>query len=293
MARKITCTNNDGMTVTFGECRFNPFLLASVEGVYSSSNNVVISDNTMIDGGTYQGSVANVRNIVLTISDKPENVYRLKSRDLLYRLFPKGTEGTLAYWEDGQSREIRYYVESIAQEAPKKRLYTVSLLCPDPFFYDPTPIVVSMANWEPRFEFEHEFSAAGEELGAKSDLRLVDIINDIASDDIGMTITITATGSVKNPTITRVESNEHITIGTSAFPFSLSWGDAVIITTDQGNKHIWLVRDGESTEVNQYISEDSEFIHLMRGHNTIGYSADEGEQNLSVEISYRLKYEGA
>ena len=76
-------------------------------------------------------------------------------------------------------------------------------------------------------------------------------------------------------------------------PLFLQFGDSLVITTDQGNKHVWLVRDGETTEVNQYISEDSEFIHLMRGHNTIGYSADEGEQNLSVEISYRLKYEGA
>ena len=60
--RLITCTNEDGISLYFG-VSFSPFILESVDGVYSIKNKVSTVENTMIDGSTYQGSVAEMRNI--------------------------------------------------------------------------------------------------------------------------------------------------------------------------------------------------------------------------------------
>jgi hypothetical protein len=70
-------------------------------------------------------------------------------------------------------------------------------------------------------------------------------------------------------------------------------GDVLVITTGINNKHIRLTRGGVTTEVNEYMTEDSEFIQLMYGNNNIAYDASEGEEFMAVDIKYSYEYEGA
>ena len=289
--RWIKCTNDDGVSVTFGEKGLTPFLLVDAEGCYTVSNNVTISENTMTDGGAYQGSVAKVRNIVLTIKDLTNHVY---NRNLLHALFKSGDLGTLVFHEEKNERQIDYYVESITSTGEYgARTYQISLLCPDPFFYAMEDIIVYMAAWIPNFIFEHEFISSGEELGYRSAERLQSITNENAADNIGMDILIYANGAVSNPSITRVESDETITVGSSAKPLNLVSGDQVLITTSDNNKQVYLIHEGVTTPINEYLTEDSVFIQLMRGVNSIGYDADSGVDNMVVQITYRLKFAGA
>lgn len=295
--RSITCTNKvNGNSLTFGEEGFSPFFLATADGLYQSENNIYISENTMTDGGTYQGSVANIRNIVLYVMENPQSddfVYNQSNRDLLYSLFRKGEEGTLVYTENGNSRKIDYYSEGVKRDNKGSRLFAISLICPYPKFKDNIEHAVSMANWIDNFEFIHEFVEEGEEFTSRNSVRIVNIVNDVASNDIGLTITINVTGNVKNPFITHVETEKSIAIGSSAKPFVMVRGDVLVITTGINNKHIRLTRGGITTEVNEYMTEDSEFIQLMYGNNNIAYDASEGEEFMAVDIKYSYEYEGA
>lgn len=45
-------------------------------------------------------------------------------------------------------------------------------------------------------------------------------------------------------------------------------------------------------EINEYLDEDSDFIQLQHGTNTIRYTADAGEDYLNVTVSYRFRYLG-
>lgn len=289
--RSITCSNDDGVSVVFGEKGMTPFLLVDVEGAYYISNTVTISENTMSDGGSYQGSVAKVRNIVLTVRDIDDHVY---NRNLLTALFKSGDSGTLVFQEDEQERQIEYYVESVNSTGESgSRTYTISLLCPDPFFYAMSDVTVYMSAWIPSFKFIHEFTANGEEFGYRSAERLQRIENKNASDNIGMTIRIVANGNVTNPSVVRVESNEAITVGTDTRPFNMIAGDVVTITTSDNDKHVYFTQNGVTTEINQYLTEDSVFIQLMRGMNDIGYNAESGVDSMVVELTYRLKYPSA
>lgn len=289
--RSITCSNNDGVQVTFGERGPSPFLLVEAEGCYSVDNTVTISENTMSDGGAYQGSVAKIRNIVLTLRDYLDNVY---NRNLLNALFKSGEEGTLVFSEYPNERKINYYVESISSSGEYgSRTYQISLLCPDPFFYAMSDVTVYMAGWIPNFEFIHEFNEEGEEFGYRSNTRLQTITNENAADSIGMEIIIYAAGEVVNPSVIRVESDERLTLGTVARQFVMEAGDQIRITTADNNKHVYLIRNGVETEVNEYLTEDSVFIQLMRGTNSIGYDAGSGSDAMEVQITYRMKYTGA
>lgn len=288
--RKITCTNNEGMVVNFGS-KFSPFLLSDCDGLYGIKNKVSMSDNTMTDGATYQGSVAQKRNIVLTLKTK-EN-HRV-NRYELYQLFPQGTKGTLTYTEDDVERVINYYVENIIVDSQKHvRTATVSLLCPDPYFEATTEQELTMAGWESGWEFIHEFVAEGEEFGYRVQERLKTIENTSGAKGIGMTIEIYANGQVANPSVTHVESGDYIKVGTTAHPLNMVNGDLLVITTQTNNKKVRFTHAGETTEINEYLDEGSEFIQLQAGLNTIGYSADSGESNMTVKLRYKEKYLGA
>ena len=293
MKRTIKCRNEDGVEVTFGSA-FTPFLLERCDGIYSVENDVALSENPMTDGATMQGAKTKIRNIVLYLCDHPKSDHK-ENRQLLYSLFKPNAMGTLFYREkpDAEEYAISYTPETILPDGDGNcRKFTVSLLCPDPFFTAPNEISVTIAGWQPKFRFPHRFPANGEPIGIRVNEKLKTILNTSAADNIGIAIRITAFGNVVNPSIYHVEQGEHITVGTSGKPFAMSMGDMVTITTGIENKHVYLLRNGECVESNAYLSEESEFLQLNRGANTFGYLAQSGSENMAVTISYRYRYLG-
>lgn len=293
--RSVKCINHaTGQFVEITENSFSPLFLASLDGVYSSEFDVAISDNTLSDGGTYQGSRKKVRNIVITAIDQPNNVYNQNNRDLLYTVFRQGETGTLIYSEDDvEDRQIDYEVESVRRESGGNRLFTISLICPNPYFEDIFETNVLMASVVGQFHFPHQFKEEGEELGVLLTSRIVNIINDSASKSIGFTAYIESTTTLTNPILTRVESQEHIQVGSENNPFTLHSGETLVISTGRDDKHIKLVSNGVETEINEYLTEDSDFFNILSGDNHIVYNADSGVDSMSTLIQYKFQYDGA
>lgn len=290
--RTITCINTaENIKGVFGEEEFSPFLLEDASGIYEQSAQVNITENTLTDGATYQSSVLQSRNIVLSLRDLNDH---LANRQFLLSLFPPKSKGTLIFRDGDEERQTDYYVEKLTSDGIySARSYQISLICPDPYFYDLEDYSVTLAAFVPNFTFTHEFLSVKEELGYRQINRLQDIKDEIGSDNIGITITIEASGAVENPEVTRVESNEHIQVGTESMPLDMVAGDKVIITTSDNNKKIFLEHNRVQTNISQYLSEDSTFIQLHRGDNTIGYSAASGIDSMVITITYRIRYTSA
>lgn len=288
--RTITCTNDNAVSCTFGYY-FTPFVLVDASGIYGADFEVSMTENTMTDGSTYHGTTVKQRNIVLTVADKEDH---RANRELLYAVFKPRAFGTLVYRDQKENfeRQIGYQVESINIEQGASYSATISLLCPDPYFEETTDHMISISEWQGHFMFPHMFPTSGEPIGSKSDVQLTTIRNDYAGEDLGLTFRITVSGNVKNPSITHVEKNQIMQIGTDAMPLNLIFGDVLEITTGINNKHVYLIRSNMKTEINQYLSEQSEYIQLSRGNNTIGYSAASGVSYMAINISYRYRYLG-
>lgn len=284
-ARIITCTNADCEAIILTEIMMNPFIMCRAEGIYDTDMDVVTSTNTMIDGAVYQGSVMKPRNIVLTIKDIEGHD---ANRELVDVVFDKNKPGTLEVQDGLHTRAITYYVESVTSTAtPVTRLTTISLICPDPYFYDPNYTNVYIANMVPKFEFVHEFSEYGEEIGQYSDNRLGTIYNKSADNNIGVIMVVVARGHVVNPKITLVETQEFIALGTESHPFTMEYGDTVTINTITGQKNVF---DDEGNSINAYMDEDSTFFQIKRGANTIGYDAYSGGDYITITVMYKYKY---
>lgn len=292
--REITCTNiTDNISLVFNDT-FSPFLLQDVDGIYEVDVNVFSSDNSLSDGATYIGSVIKPRNIVITLADKERHP---RHRNLLYSLFKPRSNGIFIYHEDDgdykETRSIEYVVEKVESTTMKHtRKITISLICPDPFFSDMYDTNVYMSRWRKLFEFQHSFLESKEELAVREVQKLVSFINDSSLDKLGIVITMEAEGNVVNPKIYHFESNSYIQIGTQANPFTMQVKDKLIISTVTNDKNAYLIRNDVRTAINELIDEGSEYIQLIPGDNTLRYSAEEGEDNLLVEIAYKQKYIG-
>jgi len=287
--RIIRCINEDGFFLDFTERGFGPFLLTDADGLYESKNTVYVSENSMIDGATYQGSVAKYRDIELTLTDIGDYV---ANRNALNRLFKEKSKGTLIFWEaDASPRKIDYYVEKFDSSGEDPfREHEISLICPDPFFYDIDASSEEMASWVSGFIFPFASPSTGFVFGYKDNSLIKKIQNDVAEDNIGITIIMTCVGAVTNPSITHIETNSSLHIGHDDKPFNMVAGDIVTITTATGNKHVTLTRNGTTSEINHYLTEDSVFIQLMRGSNSFGFGADSGVNNLTITLEYTYKY---
>lgn len=288
--RKIICKNEDDVEVTFDYDDESAFFLESVDGVMSVTNKVTTSENTTVDGSTYQGSVTQQRNIVITAHISKKHVYY---RNLLYKCFKPKTNGQLTYSEEDERRIIDYRVESIEiDEKGVVRNAVISLICPDPFFKDEEDTIVTMAGWEARFEFPHCFIAEKEPFGERVAEIIKEIDNDSAADNIGIEILIEAMGAVTNPAIYHTEQEEYIKIGTDNNPLSISRGQKIRITTGTNEKAVYLIDGEEETEINEYLDEGSDFIQLVHGKNTFTYAAAAGRDYMNVTITYRFRYLG-
>lgn len=290
MSKKIICKNEDNVQIEFSYQDDAEFFLISCDGIYSVSNNVVTSENTMTDGSTYQGSTTKERNIVITAEFDDDYQSR---RDFLYKSFKPKSPGTFFYYENEEQRQIDYYVESVEiDEAGVCRNVVISLKCPDPFFEDPADTTVTMAGWEPCFEFVHEFTDELEEFGVRIAELVKDIENDSAADYIGIEVIMEALGAVRNPVLYHTQQDIHIQIGTDDYPFDMEPGDIVRITTGTNEKNVYLEKGGTIRKINEYLEEESEFIQLIHGSNTFIYDATSGVDYLNVTIKYRFRYLG-
>lgn len=288
--RKIYCKNKDGVEVVFDYDEESAFFLESVDGIMKVSNKVTTSENTTVDGETYQGSVTKARNIVITAHISRNHLYY---RNMLYKCFKPKTQGTFTYTEEDERRVINYIVEDVDVDPDGVvRFATISLKCPDPFFKDEEDTVITMAGWQPCFEWAHEFKEEKEPFGIRVAEIVKEIENDSAADNIGIEILIEATGAVTNPAIYHTEQGEYIKIGTEEYPLSIGSGEAIRITTGTNEKDVYLVKNGEETEINEYLDEGSDFIQLVHGKNTFTYAADSGRDYMNVTITYRFRYLG-
>lgn len=283
--KEVKCVNNNGMSATFKyDHDETEFFLVSLDGVYNIKNAVNTSQNATTDGSSYSGEALEQRNIVITANIRRN--YR-QNRDTLSRVFKVHSQGTFYHIEDGETRKIEYYVESIdIEEKGIIRSCTISLICPDPYFKDDTPTHIEMASWEDGFEFELEIDEDEEmEFGTRSKETIKTVDND-STTVIGIQMTIIAEDIVVNPSIMNVTTGETLKLLCTMLP-----DDEIIITTKQGNIDVVLLRGGKEYDYNYTVDEDNEgYVQLETGRNFINYTAEEGGDYMNVNFDFENCY---
>lgn len=153
MLKSVTVTNFKGETLEMelahpektGLCIYN------VEGIGGGKANINTSESATGDGSWYNSARADARNIVVymkLLADVEEN------RHKMYQYFPLKTQIRLLFTTDKRSLYIDGYVES--NETPifsSEEFSTISVICPDPNFYNISAPYTLFSGTVPLFEF--------------------------------------------------------------------------------------------------------------------------------------------
>ena len=157
--------------------------------------------------------------------------------------------------------------------------------CPDPMFTTKDRIASLVVSTTPKLRFPLIIpKTTGTILGLRKSSLVVTLSNrgDIKT---GLSIEINCSGTVVNPQITNLDTQETIKINKT-----LVSGEQLIISTARGEKYIKGILN--STEYNyfKYMDFDSSWIQLQVGENRIEYTAESGANNLSMLVSFLPRY---
>jgi len=229
------------------------FRVASIEGLDPVKATLVSSSFANSDGEAYQSSRRETRNIKFNIEldpypDSGDTVRDLRKK--LYRFFMPESEVRLTFiLEEGLTVDIVGVVESCeTAHFSQEPAVDISIICFDPDFYDPTPVVVSGMN--------------------TADAAPTTITYD-GTVEVGVKITI---GPVVTaiPDFVLYQTLPNDEVRTLEFDnITLAVGDTLVISTVSGSKSATLTHTGVSSSALYGISPQSNWIALEPGDNDL------------------------
>ena len=229
------------------------FRVAKVEGLDPVKANLVSTGFANSDGGIFQSSRRETRNIKFNIELDPYPDSGDTVRDLrkqLYRFFMPEAEVKLTFMlEEGLDVDIVGRIESCETDHfSQEPAVDISIICFDPDFYDPTPEVetgMSTADALPKL-IEYDGSV---ETGAV--FTIGPIVDDIPDFILYQTL----------------PNDEVRTLEFDNVP--LETGDVLTISTVPGSKGVTLLRAGVSSSALYGMSPQSNWITLEPGANEL------------------------
>lgn len=299
MIKSVTVTNYLGDSLVLELANPDPsgLIVANIEGIGPANAYINTTDLATGDGAVFSSSRLGTRNIVLSLimQEKPtiEDI-----RHITYKYFPIKRRVTLRFETDTRTVEASGYVESNTPTVFSQQEYTqISILCPDPYFYDIRMSSMAFAGVHPMFEFPFE-----NPVGEKT-IEFGDMVQDtraalVYSGDVesGVVMTLHALDIVEGVTLYNVDTREKMVINTdkitqlTGVPYGSS--DDIIISTMPGDKYCRLYRNGKYTNIISALGKNSSWFKLVNGDNVFAFAAEVGDKKLMVEFSYRNAYGG-
>lgn len=167
--------------------------------------------------------------------------------------------------------------------------FDLQIECLNPFWREEEETKEDIASWVAAWHFPcviEKDSTKSMIYGYRAESVIVDCYNE-GDVSTGMRIRFTALGTVSNPILLNVDTEEFIQINST-----MKTGDVIEINTKYGSKGAKLIRDGVETDYFRYIDVDSTFMQLAIGDNMFRYDAASGVNSLEVSIFYSKEFLG-
>jgi hypothetical protein len=301
MLKSVMITNHLGESTTI-ELRFpekSGFLVrGGIEGLGPSKANINTTQVVVGDGATFNSARVEPRNIVFKLAFL-ESATIEETRQRSYKFFPIKRKIKLTFETDRRICYTYGYVESnepvIFSEAEGT---SISVICPDPYFYSMDNHLTLFSTAEPNFEFPF----SNESLDTK-EIKFGDILyNDERTiyypgdASVGITMRIHSVGSASGLRITNTRTLEYMTIDSPKLlaltGSDIVAGDDIVISTKRGEKYVRLERGGDAFNIRNALSKDVDWFQLEKGNNIFAYTASLGIEYLSFRIENQIAYEG-
>ena len=290
---KLTYINSRGERLELGvDSVYHCNISKDVEGI-SGVTSVIYSTNSMGQhGDTYVGQRIEARDIdVVGHINTRDKAQALELRRRMLKIFNPELSATLVYEYGGFKRVIDCRAYGEPNILKKEVLYEFDLQieCLNPFWREEEETKEDIASWVAAWHFPcviEKDNTKSMIYGYRAESVIVDCYNE-GDVSTGMRIRFTALGTVSNPILLNVDTEEFIQINTT-----MKTGDVIEINTKYGSKGAKLIRDGVETDYFRYIDVDSIFMQLAIGDNMFRYDAASGVNSLEVSIFYSKEFLG-
>lgn len=274
------------------------FNIYNITGIGPGEANVIVSDIATSDGAVFNSARAPSRNIVFYVKFQESPTIE-DTRHRSYKFFPIKRPVQMIFETTNRTAAIVGYVETNEPVIFEKEEYAqISMVCPYPYFHNEFPVNVLFYEIIHMFEFPFSNESLTEPLLIFGEYRqeLVTNIYYEGDADAGMTIRVHAIGPAKNLMIYKIGTNEAMRIDSARLiaitGSDIIANDQILISTVNGDKYIRLLRAGVYTNILNALDRNADWPQLTSGDNLLAYTADEGQENIRLEIQYSLLYEG-
>lgn len=295
---QITNHNSESILLDLYHPETSGLAVDSIEGLGPAQADIQSTEVATVDGGIFNHARQQQRNIVFNLImmfDPTIETSRLK----VYKYFPIKKQIRMLFKTEHRYAEIYGYVESITPDIfSNQETVQVSVICPDPNFYELAPSQSIFSGVRSMFEFPFSNESLNENLIVFGDIlddtrATIDYVGD---SDTGISITIHALGQAENITIWNNGTREKIYIDTLKIYLQtfirLDRGDDIIISTVKGNKYVKLLHQGKYYNIISCINKDADWFQLTNGENVFTFTAQSGAEYLIVTFNYRNAYGG-
>lgn len=303
MIKSVTITNHLDESIKLD--LFNPdssgFIIKSIEGLGPVKANINFKELATNDGSIDNSARLSSRNIVMSLQflESPTiEETRLKS----YKYFPIKRNIKFLIETDTRICETIGRVETnVPTIFSNAEGCQISILCSNPYFYSAGENGINQTIFygtEPLFEFPFSNESLTEDLiefGSIKNQTEGTIYYD-GDAEIGITIQIHAVGEAEGLAIYNTKTREFMRINDeklkSLMGTGIQAGDEITITTSRGEKGIFMLRSGITTNILNSLEKPIKWFQLSKGDNTFAYTASAGLTNLQFRIENKVIYEG-
>ena len=303
MIKSVTITNHLDESIKLD--LFNPeesgFIIKSIEGLGPVKANINFKELATNDGAIDNSARLSSRNIVMSLQfmESPTiEETRLKS----YKYFPIKRNIKVLIETDSRICETIGRVETnVPTIFSNAEGCQISILCSNPYFYSAGENGTNQTIFygtEPLFEFPFSNESLTEDLIEFGSIenRTEGTIYYDGDAEIGITIQIHAVGEAEGLVIYNTKTREIMRINDdklkSLMGSGIQAGDEITITTSRGEKGIYMLRSGVTTNILNSLEKPIKWFQLSKGDNTFAYTASAGLTNLQFRIENKVIYEG-
>lgn len=256
------------------------FQVTKIEGLNPPNATINTSSYANGDGSSFNSSRIPNREIVLTIYINGDVE---KNRLILYKYFRSKEWCKIYYKNNSRNVYIEGYVQTLeVSPFTQKQVAQISILCPNPYFKDLETIIKSISKELACFTFPFSINIDNPiEISSIQLEKITNIINESESET-GLIIDIKFMGTIKKLEIRNVNNGESFIID-----YKFIKNDKLLINCNRGNKSVTLTRDAVEYNLIPFVESGSTFFQLEIGDNNFSFLADNGSNDMLVDIHFK------
>lgn len=274
-----------GGTLEFG--MNSPYTIDQIEGLSPPEADIHLRQIALLDGQKYNGAKTQIRTLRIAFAIEGGAVE--ENRLNIYKCLRIKKQVTVRYKSDLLDVQISGYLQNLTiGHFDAKQTATAIILCPEPYWQSAKEIVNDLSQTVSSFRFPFHSTATEKIVFGYLQNLAIGTATNAGEEETGFIVSTFFEEAVKGFRIINYTTGDAFSID-----YDFEARDELTVNMTKGQKSVSLLRDGETINLFNYITEDSSWLSLEPGQTTFVFDCDEGNMSLvEIRLSHHDLFEG-